>query len=470
MKVPHVLYQVLCILVFGLISCSSDETSVQPDQELQISAEIENQDQTIQRIRETKSLRVSSRIALDVVGDSQSHDTSLVTSSCRRSSQQDVLERETSFSSETEFDVTEILPSRAFAPSTAKSLTVLCDITIHLFHQERSVAKVNLLDVRITDIEDYSNYELPFLKPNGETYLLRSDVGNNSLELPFELGRVETLCENTSNFAFTQSPQAKLSDFLLDELFAFKNLEKCRLLLRQEDSKKIWISKSFYIQNHDTVIETPETLALSGQPTMERIDEPLLKYEIFNAGKSTAFVTMTVPAPSVTMTPTYGSSSEPFASFIETHEVPSHWVIVGAIPTNSKNKRGATIYALSPGSSIVFLLKTDFSIRCPIAANQRHNQPNPQKISCQSGRAFIGFHYDIAGVPTFQRSIFDDPAKTIWSNEQSVKPHPLALGLASYFAKNKRIGEICSRWDGQSTNTNDKRPMDYGYVNILACN
>ena len=460
MKSRYILLQAFVILSAGLISCSSENSSEIPETPFKISPEIQNTDNTIQRVQGSHTVRASSNIALGIEPGEFTKGHILASVSCKTNFLQELPEKETLLEPATHIFIKDILPSKVFRPTTEENKDVKCDVRLDI-NNNSDLTVIKLLGIKVLNIDDLANAELEFINPDTLIYH-RKELVKEGITAPMALGEVETLCDRASFFSFINQSQNTLNDFINESLFENTNVLNCRLLFRKEKSHEVWVSQIFKIQNESANLRiTRHRKWISNANINYENDIPFF-YTIQNRGRAPAYVRLSLPQTSVLMTPVYKSGGEKVFRTNGSVRMAARWTYDGVV-LKEKNS-GALI--LEPGESMEVQLVVNGSAECSLGSPVLQNAPR----NCSTDLQLIGNEYLISKFPKIIESQFADPSLNKWktTNLQEVQKKQ-GRRIRGHWTPYKQIKKLCPKWIPLKKLKSPYTPMIPQMKSIIRC-
>ena len=242
---------VLNFFVFGVVTaCGLKESSNTTPKEKIKGVRFRHLNLSTHQLNETKIIDITSSITLSLQDPVKFKNHSLIESKCFNT----YLEGFSGLSkieNSQKLPVKDILPPKAFTPTSNSGSELHCDFKIEVFNGKQKMALILLNDIRITNIENYHDFSLPFsLKDSNRNqgkplYIQKKDLKNLKLTLPLNKGEILTLCDGSKKTQSFNGRIFPISDFFSQELFEEKNLSLCRLVACQKNPSRTWVSDSF---------------------------------------------------------------------------------------------------------------------------------------------------------------------------------------------------------------------------------
>ena len=483
MKRIRFLLGTLLVLIFGWTGCSLD--SSQQTQSIE-KVNFRYQDLSYP-IRETESIDITSFIELEFRNPVHPEVYYQAKSKCSKNHLE-------SFSGETQIQsidlppvegisdeiktkntdflvVKDILPPEIFAPNPESPAEILCDFDIQVFNNKnQKIASILIKEIRIDNIETYSDYDLVLRELAGNTedkplYLHREDLEDLKITMPTEKGYGFTLCEDSKRVLSFDKEAGSIkvlpvASFFDDKLFGDKNFVSCRLVFHQEAPAKTWVSDSFLIQNKKPQI-TYRYKYNNGQHDHDGwqwFEQTIGVLTISNEGDNTAYLqisnnlTTTMDILSI-----YSHSSNEMHYGSEIPDFTVRW-IMSEVPSEAEKNESHSIYPLEPGRSIHFSLKTENGFRClpfvhfSVLTNNKPElfPPGEQMNSisfedmqmtmlraihmknCNEIYKFSGFLYRLHKFPEIAYDLFTDPNHEQWQTLPLETTFPIRHNEHSY--------------------------------------
>ena len=393
MKFSHFLICMFILPVFGLIACHSDK-SLNPDVTPQ--AKPENPGIIHDELNDIKTIDIIGSISLDFE-DLTSENYSRVESKCRNN----YLEE---FSNVAKIDNTEslpvkdILPFQVFTPNLRPKTELFCDFKISILNhrgENTNNSKIVLKDIKIENIENYSNFELPLKKVTKTTgkpfYILKKDLKGVNVIMPTDKGQVFTLCQESGRIHPFDGWVLPITDFFEQKLFDENNLSLCRLLIHQKDPEKNWVTEAFFIQNQEPKITYQYKHNYTAGVENRWDGYKMGVLTLSNEGLTVAYLNI-IPFPTkVSVMAVYSNFSKKGTNHRSDVilDLNVSWIVDDGISAKKDDKEFSHIYKLEPGQSINLSLKTHDGFLC--------DPGQPVTTISQRTRPLSGHHYSFGG-------------------------------------------------------------------------
>ena len=441
MKHTYIGLQALLLLIFGLISCSPDNKQG-PKQDLiaKIGVEIQNLDNTMQRIKDTKKVRASSSISLLFKNQATPPQNINSKVTCKTSFRQELLTRDTSIKNQSNIIIKNILPSEVFTPSDEEGRSVVCDFNLKVHFSDFSEVQITLDDVFVSETDTFVNLELDFIASDDKSYFLKDQLAAKKLDTPEEATEVRILCSQSSFKSFLNNDDVTYSELLDPSLFSESNIEKCRVYLHDEKSKKTWLSKSFYIQNESATLSYRYEYSFSTSLDWSAINKAMTLV-IKNNSDVTSYLRINTINPGTKLRPIYSDQALNIgAYYIEGFGTSGKWTLQGGILEKNNNDPTLKIYKLRPGQSMEVDLSLSSTHRCA-SSKLVDTWGSPL---CNSP-VFAGYNYTMSRVPIIYKSKYDDYTMDQWQRITAI-PDRAQHNLEAYniWVPNQQIHNICS--------------------------
>ncbi len=423
MRRHFLLLQGFIILSLGLISCSPDPQSEVSEPESNLSVEIRNSDETIQKIQKTKSLRVSSHIALNENDSPQTYSTVTTLATCRTNHVQGVVEKVSEHKNIKEVPVKDVLPSLIFTPSETPG-QASCTLDIHMQDEKHPDVRIRIVDVQILDVETFQNYEIDFLRSESQQPLFfhHSDLTQRNFKWPKTEGTVETLCSDSRSQTLLFGEPKPTVDFFPDSLFLNHNLEKCRLVFQSEQTT--WVTQTFYVQRHPSNLKIEFNEFIQSGDRIEYRNEPIMKFTIVNQGEGEAFIKINTPKTKIRFTPLFTF----FPSSLFNTEVLSlsgEWRTFGTLEKEHPNSQTQSVYRVVSGGHVEVVLMASGAFDCPAGNLPVRIDPHASHPHCNDYfyPVKMGSRFSFEGFPSFNESVFESVESDQWKQPVSLKPN-----------------------------------------------
>lgn len=411
MKPQYLLIQTLWVLTFGLASCSSDNSSGPPDQTKDINVEIQNSDQTIQRIKQTKKIRVSSAILLSEEDQPQKIQKVSGTTLCRASWLQGELTGSFDIQSVDQIAVKDILPVRVFTPKTAPG-TVLCDIEMEMTQQSGGDIRVSLDAVEILQVEEFHNFSIAELESREPIYSYAEDWNSRQWLWPTNEGMITTICDSELSQNFIQASQVDAPELFPEFVFTQKALQKCRLHLKA--GLETWVSKSFWVQKSRPSITSQFALELPHRMNFDMHQDPVATWTLFNNGEVDTILKFKRDQTQLSLIPAYGGESSGFYQF-QKFNIPGNWEISTRHKVEVVGGKKDVLIHLQPGEELVLSLNGYGTMKCLLGTHGGLNL-NSASATCNPSQSILlqGFRIIMDGFPKLELSAFADTLSDQW--------------------------------------------------------
>lgn len=440
MNKPYFLIQILIVSIFGLISCGPDKPTDQEGAQPTLKAEIENLDQSFQKINNTKSLKVTSSLSLTASQKTMKMTTVSADTNCTTNFLQNKVARQTQFTFQPKIAVKNILPPEVFTPTENNDAHVFCDIKILYLNGKKPIASITLRSVEISDTESFSNHDFEFINKAKQPYFYRNGLGRETVSLPIQKGRALTLCEKQKHENQIQASSSTVVEFFPEELFEKKNFQKCRMVFLGDSSGKVWVSKIFFVQNKIADLQIDIKHISHGTPIINDRFEPLLSIEVYNNSDVDTFYKLVLPVTFVNVVPIYtGLGPSPHVK-LKSYNLPNQWQISGLKPFSKEtiNGKDFTIYKLAAHQSLTLNLVSNTNLICPQFLVNTMSQQD-----CYSNRGFLsGYIYEVNMLPIVLQSQFDNFSKAGW-RQFDLTPQNKSLNDIEFWVRNEEMKKHC---------------------------
>lgn len=441
MRTPYFLVQTISILAFGLISCSSEKTSEEPDPVVTTKAEIQNTDETIQKIIGSKTVKASANISLEIEQGTFTEGNILASVECKTNFHDEVLTKDTVLSPTTNIHVKNILPPKVFSPTSQENPSVKCDMRLDV-NNEADPVVIKLVGVKVLETQKFSNIEYDFISEE-KNIQFKKDLSEIQFNAPLSQGEVDTLCEGSNAFSFINESTQSLGDHLADSLFEDKNTMTCRLLFRDDKTSETWVTKVFKVQNIQAQLNISSSRKWPGHYQGDFFDTTPVVYTLSNDSTIPVRFTLEFPVTSVTVTSVYKQGLTPNFWVTSRKKLPARWETrnIGA-PADYDSETG--VFTLLPGGAMEIILAVDGEYSC----SQGILGGGTNWVNCHTSYVHIGMEFLIQNFPYVRISQFEDPSLGLWI-DRNLKERQDRFNnrLVGHWAPNRHIQGTCPKWN-----------------------
>ena len=418
------------LLVFFLVFATfcGPKSPKTPERKIE-GVEFSHLDLSTHKLNETKLIDITSSIILNFQSSGKIKNYSLVESSCFNT----YLKTFSGFSrieNSLKLPVKDILPPEAFTPTSNPQLELYCDFKIEVYNEKRKLALILLNEIRITNIENYSNLPLPLkgLVKDKSLYIQKKDMEDLELIVPLEKGEIFTLCEESGKVHPFNGQILPMSDFFSDELFNEKNLSLCRLVAYQKNPSKIWISDSFFVQGKvpEVVYEYQDHYKVRNFE-VHWGQEELGVLNLFNQGSSVVYFQIPDLSTKVSVAGVYSYHSSDINYKSQTLELNAWWTVKKGILFKRGDDKTPGIYRLEPGKSMSLSLNTNDGFKCIydkyIVVEQKAQTmpplgngelPGHREFNCRGFYSLSGALYHLHEFPEITYNLFSTMNHEKW--------------------------------------------------------
>ncbi len=443
MKTPYFLIQTLLICGLGLISCSPDKNSGETDTQGQLTVEIQNSDETIQKIQSTKTLRVASQIALIEKKGAMTIQSLKTTTTCTSSQQQGSFSRSTEIESIRQIAVKDILPSQVFAPQSPDP-KVFCDIQMEMRMQSGDNVAIDLQQVSIVGSQDFQNHDLSFLTDRERPYYTLQDLASRAMNWPVEKGFVETLCSYSKSETSLENASIQIQNLFPDHLFHKENLQNCRFIVRSEN--KAWVTGAFFVQKSQPKLNHEIRFVFNGEPEINYNKAVVMTVTLQNSGDSVSYFKLNLKNPGLTITPAYRQGQTGF-QIHQTYDLHSKWQIFAGDVVKHDPNPNEQIYRLAPEGILEMELVVSDSLQC--SEGQTGNPPGVSTSNCNPHMAILlhGMRYQVANFPMITESAFENFKWGLWMPTRTLQPSATyrSVNGFNFWAPNLGLKKLCAQ-------------------------
>jgi hypothetical protein len=418
MKRPYFAYYACLVSVFGLISCNSDmshETQfITSPIEQGLSdtpvVEIRNSDETFQKIAEITELRVSGYIEISSQNDQWSQIKTRT--DCRTNFLQERVQHETILNPTDKIAVKDILPPRVFQPhSLQEEANAWCDLHVEMFSIDELEIKIQIQDVKMNGLDAFNNLQpTPFVSAN-PIYLM-SELAGQSLLAPSENLSIDTLCKGTHAVNYFKNSSVPLNHILPEFIFQNSNNQVCRLLIRDEDTKEVWVTPKVSIQNLTSQLSYRVESQLTGSHIMAYNHQAVYQYHITNTGSEISYFKADWPMENIPAHQIYSWNSHVFSA--HTTHFPATWHLLNPTLERTSQNPKERIYKLNPGETMTLALYLNGYLSCESGGGNNPTNQFSNSSFCQNGVYHRGQLYQFTGHPVLQESLYSDYTRNQW--------------------------------------------------------
>ena len=370
MKFVYFLIYAFILPIFGLTACQPDKS---PDN-LDSSADLKIKSSNIShnQLNNAKTIDITDSIFLDFRDSKNQENYSQVKSKCWN----DDLEDFSNFAiiENTEFlPVKDIVPVQVFTPFLNSKPKFFCNFEISILNEnEQNVnyPTISLKEIEITNIENFTNFELPLQNvrktPEEPLYLQKKNIKDKKLTLPIISGQVFTLCENSGK-VYSFDKQVLTMSVLTDEnLFKSNNLSFCRLVIHQENPEKNWVTETFFIQDQEPKIGYHYKHNYSANTENQWNDQKMGVLILLNEGPAKVYLQISEFLTKVSVMGVYSNFSKKNVNHRSNQivDINVFWTVDEGTPIKKENKESPDIYKLEVGESMSLSLKTHDGFLC----------------------------------------------------------------------------------------------------------
>jgi hypothetical protein len=391
-KLTH--HYVYYVLFLGLISCSPDKKTNPRTLESPLQVEILNSDFTFQKIKDTSELRTDSIINLSLDPKGTSQTVSIAKVLCRGSNFKDEVEAETIIKQKNELQVKNLLPIEIFTPSnTDNKYETRCDFSIDTFLNDKKISITKLKNVKILDYKNYNNLNLEFLSDPTIKFTTRQKINSLNLELPAQEGALQTICENSNSYFYTQGNIASYQEIFNNMRF-MENIEHCRFVFRDNVEQNTYVSGDFYIQNENPKIDFVSfELFMETDKNMDLADKTLARIVYRNSSNFKVYFQIKNLQSLFSLIPIYhyqtrgfelGNASQPIT-------FSGQWRLANPIINQEAQQSDEAFYEVMPNESISLELISNTKIVCVTdMVNLIYGDINVDPINCKQNILLVG--------------------------------------------------------------------------------
>ena len=386
------------LLFFGLTGCQPDKRQNNPDSPAPLR--IINSNISLNQLNKVKTIDIKNSISLDFEKLKTQDNYFHVRSICWN----DYLDN---FSNTAIVDnrkplaVKDILPIQAFTPFSNSQPKLFCDFEINFINdneQEVNNSKLFLKEIEITNIENYSNFELPLgieKNPGKTFYLKKNGIQSIKFTLPIDNGEVFTLCEKTGKVHPFEKQVLEMGLFFDEKLFESNNLLFCRLVIHQQIPEKNWITKAFFIQGQEPKITYQYRHNYTGNTENQWNHQKMGVLTLSNESAKEVYLQISEFSTIISVMGVYSNFSKKNINH-KSNQVNLNvfWTVDNGIPIKEGDEKSPHIYKLEAGKSMDLSLKTHESLLCnygePLITSVQKNQPVSMGIENDFGSKFDG--------------------------------------------------------------------------------
>lgn len=466
------------LLIFGLTGCQPDKLPNNPD--LHTPLKITNSEININQLKKIKTIDIKSSFSVDF-GQSQTQDNySQVKSSCWNNFLDNHFNTAI-VDNRKPLIIKDILPVEVFTPSSSGPHPELfCDFEISPVRnneQKGGDSKIFLKEIEITNIENYSNFELPFEKeknPGKFFYFQKKDIQNIRFTFPIDRGQIFTLCEEKGKVHPFEKQILEMSLLFDEKLFESDNLLLCRFVIRQQIPEIKWITEAFFIQGEEPKITYQYRHNYTGNRTNERNNQKMGLLTLSNESPEEVYLQISRLSTTINIMGVYSSFSQKNINHSSNQlDLNAFWTVENKTPIKKGNEKLPHIYKLETGESMDISLRTQDHFLCnqgePLTTITQRNQPvsmgiennfgskfhdiqensfeTPMEIkthNCKTLFYLSGFLYHLQGFPKITFNLFQTMEYQKWQSfplEKVLKPQ--YNGKFSQWVPNYQFAHQC---------------------------
>ncbi len=401
-------------LFSGLVACDSGRLPDIPKGKIK-GVNFSHLNLSIHQLNETRVIDITSSVALDLQQSIKNKNHSQIESRCFNSNLEDFFGFSKIENSD-KIPIKDILPPKAFAPTSDFQSKLYCDFKINVFNGEQEIALILLDDIHITNIENYNNFQLP-LKDLAEDqdshpfYIQKKDMENLKTFMPVDKGEILTLCENSQKIQSFNKRVYPMNDFFSQELFDEKSFSLCRLVIYQQNPSKTWVSVPFYVQGREPQVTYQYQHNYTAKAGFhdERSENQWRKenmgvLNLFNQSPTEVYLQISNFSTQVSVASVYSYKSSNTNYKSQTLKLNAWWSVDHGLLVKKGDSKTPDIYKLEPGSTMSLSLNTNDGFKCEfhkyiVVDNAFQTLPPLKNGELPAHRTFncLGF-YSLSGV------------------------------------------------------------------------
>ncbi len=369
---------ILLVSIFGLISCKSDKNS-QPikNESVVNSGEINNvlflqEDGSFKPINDNlNTLNPSSQLRFDFTSSNDKDQFLISDASCLSPVFQEKIEKQTiiQFNGNSHHVETyNLLPPKVFSYNNTER-EIVCDFSISINQETQTLARINLTDITIVNLNSYSNWNI-IENTDQSTFDFNKVYRTTELEnitINFEeMSTITTLCEDENREAFYSESEEVLSLLFNEDLFTTKDIKRCRLVSINENNNDTHVSPLLKIQGKWPQLRLTTRNLISLDNALFSANSDLITYNISNQGTGDGTISFTSANATINVRPYYGNPlPEGKIGLFPKTTMNANWHLVNERRPLRQNE----ILRVSPGETITITLVSESGIQCPTGQN-----------------------------------------------------------------------------------------------------
>ena len=406
MRSNYLAIQLLLILISGLISCSPDKNTASPDttKETNLSPVFRNSDGTYRKIKGTDTTSVESFLELGLTAQEVQDMLAVSVSECKTNFLSNPVRIEKTFTRTNNIPIIDTLPIEVFTPISEKEKQVVCQYNIKIYLDETFVGDILFNNLNLKDTDSFTNLELPFLNERDDKYFMRDHLNQRSLNLSTEQAEIQSLCETSSKYSFSNSNTISISELFDNSLFYDQNTINCRFAARDMKTQKLWLSPDFYIQNKKPKFKVINfTTHMQAEPSLELWNQLIAQLTLRNDSPSPLRFQWSHSPANISARSIYSTLGNGLKPHIGNHfNMSALWTIQNLSELSVIKVEDQSFYELPPyGELVIDLISQNTNLTC----TSYYNAPDHQPLfngNCQTQILFEGISYNIDQFPVIE--------------------------------------------------------------------
>lgn len=237
-------------LLFGLVSCNSDEAQLTQTEQGSPRIGVQNPDKSYRYISDIREMDVQEALHLELEKDQIPGSEAHLHTQCQSNRFVGKKEREIRVQGLSHIPLVDVLPAEIFSPDQPSELRVHCDLKMDLYKDGQLIAQLILQQVALKGFDTFTNWRPAFFPESvDEPYFYSQQLNSQNIELPFPDNQFTMICEQKSQQISARSHEVRMDHFAQDHLIAKHKLTPCRLVTAQRQGYQQKVSPLFWVQN-----------------------------------------------------------------------------------------------------------------------------------------------------------------------------------------------------------------------------